>query len=223
MQKILVLLSFLFIFGFQTQLKAQKEDFSKSFSLQSTIGFGRSLHYFAPVQMRLCFEGCPVEKQEGRFVHHVEMAIYRQFKPNQEYSFGFGNSRYRFFEEGLTSPGNGLFPYERIVKRSWIQLHLGHRYTFLQKEKSNLFIENGIITDWKVGRKSSYLNVVGFSFRLKVGLQYEPIQGMKLLFNGYYKTAIAKYNKETIGDKNYYPYNYGIEISALVKIIKKKK
>ncbi|MFK7771385.1 MAG: hypothetical protein AB8F94_04565 [Saprospiraceae bacterium] len=85
MQKVLILLSLLFTVGISSKSEAQTKNFSKEFSLQSTIGFGRSFHHFAPVQMQLCAEGCPIKKQKGQFGYHINAELYRKFKPNHEY------------------------------------------------------------------------------------------------------------------------------------------
>ncbi|MFK7771384.1 MAG: hypothetical protein AB8F94_04560 [Saprospiraceae bacterium] len=109
----------------------------------------------------------------------------------------------------------GIIPYQRVVKFNWAQIQLGHRYTFSKKGKHNFFLENGIMADLICNDKSNYLKKTGFSYRLRVGFQYEIMDGIKVIFNSFYKTAVTKYNQRTIGiNNNYFPYNYGIEIGA---------
>ena len=182
-------------------------------SCQLSTARAFTLHYQSPVQLSVCFEGCMVEKQQARIAPTYTLNYYRQIFPKHSLRLGIGLTEYRFRESGLSSDGaHTYYPYEDIYQEIYSAFVLGHRYMFAPLKVISPFLESTVIYESAGG--DAFYSLKGISLQLTTGLSWRLKSSFSIMLNGFYKSAITNYYHGHIS-RQYYPFSYGMELSAL--------
>jgi len=196
---------------------AQNKD-ERKYSIQFSYGVAKTLHYNQPVNLVLCFEGCIAEEQEERSAPNVDLSVYRNLNRKNSVKVGIGFSAYKFWESGGISPGSGgLSPYETTRELKYFTISTGYRHIFETSKLISPFFETDLL--WEIHRDESYfLKKSGIALKPQVGFIVRVSNSFNILVDGFYKSGIVPYNKESILNENYIPYGYGLEVGMNLRM-----
>ena len=185
-------------------------------AVQFDIGIAHTFHYQHPVMINFCEDGCYPVEQEPRIGKSIDVGYYHMLGQRNEVRLGIGFCEYRFAEKGMASPGDAdLLPYQVIVDLNYMTLFAGHRLRLSRQDRKVIpMIENDFYVDlFPPG--DHVLKSANFAVKTKLGVFISLEDNLNLVLNGFFKSAIARYNRhESTGD--YFPYAYGIEIGLKV-------
>lgn len=211
-----IAISFFTCLCFATSLNAQTELGSRS-KIQLNFGLANTFHYNAPVNLNFCIEGCFPTEQQARIGKNLEISYARSLNFKNDLLIGVGVTQYKYWEKGLASPGGpGLVPYEQVVDFGYYNIWLGHRFT-PTKNKIKPFLENNIVYEF-LASPSETLRFGGLALKSKLGAIANISERLDLNINGFFKSAIGKYNSGNFERGRYVPYSYGLEIGISVNI-----
>lgn len=187
-------------------------------SFQMTAGFAISLHYDQPISMLPCLEGCYAEKQRPALAKSMAMSYYRHFNNRNAVKIGLGFSQYRYWEEGLASPGdNTLLPYERIFEHHYFNLMLGYRFSFWSRPGFEAYFEPEVVYERGLNEELYLLNNA-WAAKGNFGVII-PVNGrLRINTNLFYKTGLSRYNTDYWNNSlvTYIPFAAGLDIGVSV-------
>lgn len=194
----------------------------RKYSIQFNYGIAKTLHYNQPVNFVLCFEGCNAEEQEERSTPNLDLSVYRNLNRNNSLKVGVGFSSYKFWESGGISPGSGgLSPYETTRELKYFTISTGYRHIFETSKLISPFFQADLLFEIHRDENSDesyFLKKTGIAVKPQIGFVVRVSKSFNILVDGFYKTGVVKYNKESILDENYIPYGYGLEVGMNLKI-----
>ena len=195
-------------------LMAQEEKTGKA-RLQLDFGISSSFHYNAPVLFVPCFDGCSPGEQHAKLAPDFEASVYFAISNKSELKFGAGYDAVRYQE--LTSELILPEPYESIYAFDFLTLSVGYKRSFFSNSKIESYGEYSFIVDFKTSEKGhlysdhNTVNAVNIANKLDLGVLLTLSSKFAFNVNGFFKTAIAPYNRNKNFPVNYFPYAFGIE------------
>lgn len=212
------LIIIMLLIAFSLKLSAQEEN-ERRYSIQLNYGISRTLHYYTPVNFRVCFEGCYAEQQNARTVPNFDVSLYRKIGTNSSVKLGVGITSYKFFETGMESPVFGFVPYQMTYTNKYVMVSGGYRKLFKSGGIFRPFIEGELIYE-NLRNEEYAFTKFGLALKSKLGGVFTISKDIQIGIDGFYKSAITPYNEFKI-DRNYFPFAYGAELSVIYVITPK--
>ncbi len=186
-------------------------DFSFSqTSINFSFGYGYSFLYNNPVIFHQSFEGVKNVTQNPNLSFVIELSFLKSCRKNF-LKFGLQYSNKSITENGETWTGRApqyYQNYSRIESNDYLGIFIGFRKPI----GKNIFLDNDFIIEKKIDDKNNYfLSKYGLTDRIKLGYKMKLYKKFNLEFNGFFSSAIIKYNIKKF-NKNYFPHQYGLEI-----------
>ena len=204
-----------FDFSFsQTQINFDNKDNLNYINF--SFGYGYSFLYKNPVIFHQYFEGVKKVTQNPNLSFVIELSFLKSLRKNF-LKFGLQYSSKNITESGKSWTGRAPDYYEnysRIESHDYLGVFIGFRKPI----GKNIFLDNDFIIEKKIDDKNNYfLSRYGLSDRIKLGYKVKLYKKFNLEFNGFFSSAIIKYNIKKF-NKNYFPYQYGLEVSTQVEL-----